>query len=385
MLGARRPGGRGTGRYRRGVPTRVAVDTGPLVGPRSGIGVAVEHLVRALGELPDRVEVLPYVLSFRAPLAPGTTRLAYPASLAHRVWSRVQLPRADRRLGRPQVVHGTNYVVPPARAARLVSVYDCWFLEHPEGVHADVARAGAVLRRSIAAGAVVHCSSQATADRLRSLWPVERIEVVHLGTVPLVPPPSTAPAVVRAWGDAPFIVSVGTIERRKNVPTLIDAFELLAAIDPEIRLVVAGGPGNDSEAVELRRVRLPEPIRSRVHVLGRVDAETKSWLAHRARVLAYPSLDEGFGFPILEAMGAGTPVVASDVGSIPEVAGDAARLVRPDDPVGLAAALLAMHHDDDLRSSARRLGLERAAHFDWRTTATRFADLYDALAMEHRR
>ena len=152
------------------VPARVAIDVGPLVGPLTGVGVAVDHLLDRLAALEParRPELQRYVLSFRASLPAGVTRLRYPAALAHRVWSRSDLLRADRALGRPQVIHGTNYVVPPARCARLVSVYDCWFLRHPEGADPDVARAGDVLRRAVRTGAVVHASSHATANAVRA-------------------------------------------------------------------------------------------------------------------------------------------------------------------------------------------------------------------------
>ena len=117
------------------MPCRIAFDVGPLIGARSGIGVAVAELLGALRSLDDPPDIQPYVLSFRAPLPEGTRRLRAPAALALRGWARSSFPPADRTLGRPDVVHGTNYVVPPGRAARLVSVYDCWFLRHPEGVH----------------------------------------------------------------------------------------------------------------------------------------------------------------------------------------------------------------------------------------------------------
>jgi len=147
-------------------PVRLALDVGPLHGHRTGVGAAVAAMVDALAARDD-VELLPYVLSFRSRPEPPTRRLPLPAAAAHELWSRLDHPRLDRWLGRADVVHGTNYVVPPTRRPAVVSVYDCWFLLHPELAAPAVRRSGAVLRRRVRAGATVHASSAATADRVR--------------------------------------------------------------------------------------------------------------------------------------------------------------------------------------------------------------------------
>ena len=361
----------------------MAIDVGPLVGPRTGVGAAVGQLMSAFEQLPDPPALHPYVLSFRAELPAGTTRLRYPAALAHRLWSRLDRPDATRALGRPALVHGTNYVVPPVRCPRLVSVYDCWFLRHPEDVHPDVARAAAVLRRSVARGAVVHVSSRASAAEVHELLSPARVEVIHLGTIPVAPPPATAPvAIAERIGGRPFVLALSTVERRKNLHRLVDAFGRLHALRPELRLVIAGRDGNGAGDVATAMHRMSAPTAGDVVRLGQVDDATKSWLLHHAAVLAYPSLDEGFGFPLLEAMSAGVPVVASTAGSIPEVASDGAVLVDPLDVDGLAAALERVLSDDRLRYELIRAGRARVAEFSWSATAQRFADLYASLAME---
>ncbi len=366
------------------VRTKVAFDVGPLIGPRSGVGRAVQHLLGALREQAEPPILHPYVLSFRAPLEPGTARLPFPAALAHRTWTRIDRPRADRWLGRPDVVHGTNYVVPPTHSPRLVTVYDCWFLRHPEDVDPDVAHAGAVLRRAVRQGAVVHTSSEATAEQVRELLDADRVEVIPLGTIPVEPPPPHPPPAVRHLDGRPYVVAIGTIERRKNLPLLVAAFAEAAA-GTDLELVLAGAAGNDQPAVLGAIGALAPALRSRVHVLGRIDEPTKSWLLHHARVLAYPSLDEGFGFPVLEAFDAAIPVVASTAGSIPEVAGEAALLVDPRDIAGFAEALLTVHLDDSCRRLLIASGATRSRGYDWATTARSMTHLYDALAMEGHR
>jgi glycosyltransferase involved in cell wall biosynthesis len=360
----------------------VAIDVGALHGPKTGVGAAVEHLVASLGGLPDGPTLVPYVVSFRADLHDGVRRYAVPASWAHRWWSRHSRPRADRSLGHPDLIHGTNYVVPPSRCPRIVSVYDCWFLEHPEGVHPDVARAGQVLRRNVADGAVVHVSSTATAEQVTALLRPRRVEVIPLGTI-AVPPPSAEqqPPIPRLAGRR-YVLSLGTLERRKNISTLVTSFAAVHDRHRDVELVIAGSEGNDSAAIAKAVAQLPRSAADHVSLTGRISDAAKSWLLYNAAVLAYPSLDEGFGFPLLEAMHAGVPVVASTAGSIPEVAGHAALLVDPGDAGALGAALADVLDRGAVRDRMIAAGLGRAAHFDWQVTAEQFVRLYDSIIEE---
>jgi glycosyltransferase involved in cell wall biosynthesis len=355
----------------------VAVDVGPLHGSRTGIGAAVGELRNALAARDD-VTVLPYLTSFRARPEPGVIRLPLPAAVAHRLWSRTGHPRVDRWLGGAQVVHGTNYVVPPCRLPRLVSVYDCWFLDHPDQAHPDVRRAGRVLRRSIADGAVVHASSQATASAIERHFPGARVETILLASIHLGPPAEYNP--VPELAGHPFVLSVATLEQRKNLTTLVSAFGRLAGENRSLRLVLAGANGDDRQPIERAIERLPADAQGRVLLTGYVHDADRSWLLHNARVLAYPSLDEGFGFPLLDAMQAGVPIVASAAGSIPEVAGDAALLGDARDAAGLASNLRAALFDDDTRSRLLAAAPDQLARFTWRDTAARFSDLYARLA-----
>lgn len=356
------------------VPT-VAFDVGPLVGPRTGIGAAVAALQTALADRDD-LDLVPYLTSFRAPARPGVQRLPLPAALAHRAWGRLDHPRVDRWLP-ADVVHGTNYVVPPSRKPRIVSVYDCWFLRHPQHAHPDVVRAGAVLRRALGRGAVAHASSHATAEALRELVPDVDVRTVHLAPIELPPPPAASP--IAELDGCEFVVAVATLERRKNLPRLVDAWALLADRHPQLRLVIAGGNGDDRGEVDAAIDRLPPAAGARVMLTGYVADDVRSWLLHHAQVLAYPSLDEGFGFPLLDAMQAGTPIVASAVGSIPEVAGGAAVLVAPDDVGELADALDRVLTDTALRQQLLAAAAQQLTTFSWASTAQALVQLYAEL------
>ncbi len=357
---------------------RVAIDVGPTHGRRTGIGNAVAWTVDALAER-DELELRRYVTSARARLRGSERRIPMPAAVALRLWAHRSAPM-DRWLGRPDVVHGTNYVVPPATCARVVSVYDCWFLEHPEDAEPDVALAAAVLRRAVADGAHVVTSSDATTRRVRELLGTERVRTILLGAPPpvVLDPVDDAPAGLPQLSE--FILALGTIERRKNLPTLVDAFGRLAREQPNVRLVIAGAAGNDVAAVDRAIARLAPEIAERVVRTGIVDHATKRWLLTHARALVYPSLDEGFGFPILEAQQAGTPVVASTAGSIPQIAGAAALLSPARDVEALAANLYWIVSNDEMHAKLIRRGHANVARFSWASTAAHYHAMYQELA-----
>lgn len=354
---------------------RVAIDVGPTHGRRTGIGNAVAWTVEALADR-DALELQRYVTSARARVREPERRLPVPAAVALRLWMHRSAPM-DRWLGHPDVVHGTNYVVPPTHCPRVVSVYDCWFLEHPEDADPDVLRAAAVLRRSVADGAHVVTSSDATTRRVRELLDTERVRTVLLGP----PPADVADPIADAPSGLPqldeFILALGTIERRKNLPTLVDAFGRLAREHAAVRLVIAGAAGNDVAAVDRAIARLSPEIAERVVRTGIVDDPTKRWLLTHARALAYPSLDEGFGFPILEAQQLGTPVVASTAGSIPQIAGAAALLSPARDVEALAANLFWIVDNDEMHAKLVRRGHANVERFSWASTAAQYHAMYE--------
>lgn len=360
-------------------PLRVAIDVGPLYGHRTGVGTAVAGMHAELGQRTD-VDLVPYLVSFRSEPQPGHRKLPVPGIVASWLWSATSRPRADRWLPGVGLVHGTNYVAPPTAIPTVVSVYDCWFLLHPEQASPLVRRAGRQLRRSVDRGAWVHASSEATASRARELLGTDRVVAIHLGPPDPLPAASDPPPVAAAIAGRPFVLAIGTEERRKGLPLVVAAFGDVAVANPEALLVLAGAPGDDTASLGDAIDALAPDVATRVHRLGVVDTHTKGWLLRHASVLAYPSLDEGFGFPILEAQAAGTPVVACDVGSVGEVAGDGAVLVE-----GRAVDDFAEALDGVLSGRTGRLGLIEAGHrnvhrFSWTTTADRLVTLYRTAA-----
>jgi glycosyltransferase involved in cell wall biosynthesis len=232
----------------------------------------------------------------------------------------------------------------------------------------------------------VHTPSEYVADEVRDLFSAElrgsdRVTAIAWGAPAFSPssPPRSTP-LAEQLGDSPYVLAIGTIEPRKNIPRLVAAFGAVAAEHPDVRLVLAGAPGPDTDAVAEARERLDPEARRRVIVTGTVDEEQKQALLSRAHVFAYPSRYEGFGIPLLEAMAAGVPVVAARAGSIPEVAGGAAVLVEPTDEHELATAIARLLVDDDDRAALVNRGRARVVQFSWEQTARALAALYERLA-----
>jgi glycosyltransferase involved in cell wall biosynthesis len=347
---------------------RVAIDATPLVGPRTGVGRFVEALLPALAARGD-VAVEPYVLSRRArDLPAGTKRVLVPAALALRSWGRGG-PSLAQLFPHAEVIHGTNQIAPPT-AHTVVTVNDCSFVTARELCSPTVVSFGPVVRRVAASGGWIHAISEHVAVQARALFETDRVVAVPLG--PPRPRPDTSAPVERARS----VVAIGTLEPRKNFPRLVHAFRAVAAHDPEVTLTIAGADGPDSEQVRSAIGSLDSKMRARVRLTGWIDDNERDRLLEKATVLAFPSLDEGFGFPMLEAWQCEVPVVAARAGALPEIAGDAALLVDPFDVDALADALQRALDDEAERAALVDRGLARLATFSWEATAEGIAAIY---------
>jgi glycosyltransferase involved in cell wall biosynthesis len=368
----------------------VAIDVTPLIGARSGIGVAVAEIVTALRALDAGPSLVPYTLSsrarrHRADVPDDTHFVPLPARVLLSSWERMDRPRIDYWIRPAQVVHATNYLTPPSAHPTLVSVYDCSFVRYPELCTPEVRAFEPIVRRAVARGATLHTGSEFVADEIEDIFgsglrASGRLVVIPLG-VPALGDASEMPEAVAARvGDAPYVLAIGTLEPRKNYPHLIGAFAELAARHDDVRLVIAGHDGPARADVDRALARLTNIARDRVVLAGGVTDAGRRGLLDRASVLAYPSIYEGFGFPLLEAMQAGVPVVAARAGSIPEIAGDAARLVEPTDEPAIAANLERVLTDDATRAELLARGRDRVRAFSWDDTARGLASCYRALA-----
>lgn len=367
---------------------QVAADVTPLLTPRTGIGVFVGELLAHLAPRDD-LALTGYAVSWRGrdrlagavPDGMAVARRPMAARPLHQVWMRADHPRVDRWIGRHDVVWGTNYVVPPTKAAALVSVYDLTTLRFPELADAHTRTFPGLIRRAIRRGATIHTMSSYVRDEIVDHFGVEpeRVHVVPGGVrgTPAGNRTEDDDVVDRLVGSDRYVLALGTVEPRKDLPTLVAAFDLLAADDPELRLVVAGADGWGAEGLAraLARARFAQ----RIVRIGWVEEADRPALLRNATVYAYPSLYEGFGFPPLEAMSVGVPVVATRTGSLPEVCGSGADLVPPRDPDALAEAMGQAIQDTRHRDDLVRRGRENVERYSWSSAADQFAKLLTSL------
>jgi glycosyltransferase involved in cell wall biosynthesis len=357
---------------------RVGVVAEQLFAPvPGGVGRYVRALARHLepvaagGSVRWVVARHPAAQVAAAGLPPLRTRtLAWPGRLATRTWVELRRPRLPAGLlGELDLVHATSAAVPPARGRPLVAtVHDVAFRHFPQAYPAGGRRFHErATRIAVREAARVLVPSAATARDLADLYGLEpaRVTVTPLGADPPPDPLDPAPArrlLHRLGVPGPFLLAVGTLEPRKNLARLLAAFAEAAPELPEHHLVVVGPAGWG------RALPAGGPP-ARVALAGRVDDATLHGLYAAADGLAYPSLYEGFGLPVLEAMAHGTPVLTSDRSSLPEVAGDAALLVDPTDAGAIAKGLVELVGDRELRERLAAAGPRRAAAFTWPATA----------------
>ena len=353
----------------------VAIDCRLMQYRRAGISQYTRGLIIALSELPERDFDLALLLDRRdqdtAWLPPGvaTYRVITPAH--HRLEPWVWPLELGVRLRHLALLHSPDFIAPAGRFRKVITVHDLYFAEHPEVMSAEGARYYGRTRGSVArADRIIAVSAHTAADLSRLFGPVAAAKTV------VVHEAGAIPARAARVEDAaqPYVLFVGTFEPRKNLDTLMRA---LARTEADgVNLVIVGEPGWG----ERGPARLAEElgVAGRVRFAGRVDDAELDTLYSRARGFAMPSLSEGFGLPVLEAMARGVPCVCAAAGALPEIAGDAALMHAPTDAAALAAHLGALWADKGLRADLARRGLAQAARFTWARAARETAAVYRA-------
>jgi glycosyltransferase involved in cell wall biosynthesis len=295
------------------------------------------------------------------------------------------VPRVARPLGR-DVIHSTGYTGPVWSAApRVTSIHDMNYRRHPEDLSVAELAAYHVLIPQVArtSNRILALTHSAAAD-------IQRWTSVHASRITVAPAAPRAVWPGSADADAahldgvriprPFALSVAAAYPHKNLERLVQAFLNDGRHSVPLHLVLVGLRGRSSTRI-LQAVR---ERNDRVRVLGWVDDALLGTLYRRATVLAFPSLYEGFGIPILEAMALGTPVLTSNYGAMAEVAGDAAELVDPRDVAAIRAGLARLAADRGRRDELSRLGRARARQFSWGQTASLVLNVYERVAAPHR-
>jgi glycosyltransferase involved in cell wall biosynthesis len=365
------------------------MDVTPLLGTPTGIGRYVGALAAALAAdgphaAGDALRAVAFTLRQRRALTgrlPGGVPVVgppVPARALQWLWSRAEFPPVTALTGPLDVFHGTNFVLPPpGGAAGVVTVHDLSFLRTPQTVtHASLAYRSLVPRGLRRAGAVC-VPSQAVAAEIQDAYEVEdeRLFVTPLGVEPAWSQAGAPDGERRRRLGVPerYVVFSGSLEPRKNLPTLLEAYRRLCAADSDCPALVLMGPPGWGPALDLHG--LPP---GKVVLTGYLAEDDLRSVVAGAGALVYPSLYEGFGLPPLEAFACGVPVVASDLPVIREVVGsdpDLARLVPAGDADALAGALLAQLSSPEPADVADRRR-RRAATFTWARTAERTREAY---------
>jgi glycosyltransferase involved in cell wall biosynthesis len=343
-----------------------------------GIGTYVRELIGSLPTGEAGADLVPFRARFPSDRTPVTVAMSetviLPASIRtlYPRWDLFARPALPPSLAGCDVIHAPNpAAVPPARHGQklVVTVHDLAFERFPELFPRSwrwLYRAG--LRAAVGRADAIITPSRATADELRSRTsiPADRVHVVALASS--LPPTANDPAaaIERLHVPAPYLLFVGTLEPRKNLVRLVRAYR--KAVGPSLphALVLAGPAGWKSEALEAE-LALTGP--GTIVRTGALDVSELDALYRSAAAFVYPSLYEGFGLPVLEALHRGVPTVASDIPPIREVAGNAALLVDPRSEEALATAIERILIDDALAADLRRDGPARAAGFSWSATA----------------
>jgi glycosyltransferase involved in cell wall biosynthesis len=360
---------------------RILLDYRPALRERTGVGEYVHEIAAALGrQLGAGDELALFSSSWTDRLGdavPAGRRVdvRVPVRLLNALWHRLEVPAVERFAGPLDVVHSAHPLLIPSRAARVVTVHDLDFLDHPERTQREIRRdypalAAAHARRAEAVVAVSHFTAGEVERRLGV--PPERIVVAGPGAPAWPARPAPAPA-------GP-ILFMGTLEPRKNVGTLLAAYAELLQSTPGVPELWLAGGATDAAAPWLRAIAAP-PLAGRVKHLGYIRGDRRYDLYSQASMLVLPSHLEGFGIPVLEAMTVGVPVIVSNRGALPEVTAGAAQIVEPEDARGMAGAMRRYLDDaGGAASSAIRDGLARARHYSWDASARILIDLYTHLA-----
>jgi glycosyltransferase involved in cell wall biosynthesis len=337
---------------------KISLDATYSVGENlSGVGLYSRELLGALAAAHPEQR---FELCYRPHRFARSFGAAIPANCSRALLFEPLFPRSRT------FFHGLNQRLPGIRFRRAVSTFhDLFVLTGDYSTPEFRERFAAQAREAAAASDAIIAVSAFTAHQVEQLLGVERarIHVVHHGANRMRPRQPVERENV--------VLNVGAIQKRKNVARLVEAFE---RTQPGWKLVLAGSAGYGAAEI-LARIE-SSPRRTDIQVVGYVSAEELAEWYARARIFAFPSLDEGFGMPVLEAMAAGLPVVAANGSALPEVCGNAALLVDPEDVDAIHAAMSQLMSDEALAAELIRRGLARANEFTWERSAEQTWNVY---------
>jgi len=370
---------------------RVVFDVSYIQKRRAGIGRYTTELLQAILNAESEIKYQLFGWSFSldtekiASLArPGANvRIAQiPGAIRRYYWSRMAWPPVHFIVGRHDLFHSTDPLLPPLGDGRgIITVYDLAYRRFPSMFEQYVLKLDRYIRPTLRRASAIIVPSEFTRMDLLDFERIDegRVHVIHPPVISRAQQDTVADReVLERFGlRAPFILSVGTIEPRKNHANLLRAFKTVGMKEQDLHLVLAGKLGwHYREVLEAMQ---RSPLAARIHHLDYVAERELEVLYRSALCVVYPSLFEGVGLPVLEAMAAGTPVVTSDSSAMKEVGEGAAVLVNPDEPEEIAEGILSVIRQSELARDLSRRGTERASRFSASAAARKVIDLYRSL------
>lgn len=372
-------------------PIRVAIDATPLLGEMTGVGEFCAGILQGLGSSGE-AHVLAFAVSWRrrgeivGHLPDGVFPVTkpMPARPIHFMWNHVSKPVIEYWTKKIDIVHGTNYVVPPTRkAGRVVSVHDLTTVRFPQLCDQATLKYPRLIEKAVRQGAWVHTDTQFIAQEVVDIIGVDpsRVRTVSPG-IPRstlgreLPEPNPLADELGKRKISKYVVFVGTIEPRKDLPTLLRAFGKLNASNTHLGLVIVGRRGWGSDEFDNTLRGLDSSTQDKIVLTGFVTRQDREAIIRNASCFVYPSLYEGFGFPPLEAMSLGVPVIATRAGGVPEVVGEAALLSEPKNEDDLALSIERVLGEANLAESLVSKGNVQAAKYTWQRCADGLISLY---------
>jgi glycosyltransferase involved in cell wall biosynthesis len=368
---------------------RIGIDATAVPPKPMGAGLYIVYLIRELGKLDSLHEFVVFAQEYLRPNLEGSVdrqlqivwlkNMSRPRRLT---WEQTVFPRLIREMGL-DLLHSPHYTMPLfCPVPTVVTFHDMTYFIYPEK-HTLAKRyffPWMMRRSSRRADKIIADSESTRQDAIRFVKvPPDKITTVHLGYNEIFRQITDQEMLqeIEQQYHLPdrFVFYAGAFEPRKNVPLLLNAFEQIASKHADLHLVVTGGTGwnNQETLAQIDRMQ----SKDRIIRLGHIPHADLPAIFNLAEVFVYPSLYEGFGLPPLEGLACGTPVITTNISSMPEVVGNAGILVPPDEEAALVQAMTDVLTDDDLRQRLSAAGPVRAANFTWRHTAEKTLKIYE--------
>ena len=318
------------------------------------IGIAANHKKSPKKPVPESMKIV---------------KSKFPRQILYEMWNKLNIPKAENLAKPVDLVHASGGAIPPTDLPLVATIHDLSWREQKDWFPPRGSNLAETWLDKARKAERIICPSETTfKDLVKAGFDEQRIRIIPLGVKTRnIDKERVEDLLEENSINTPFVLWVGTIEPRKNLPTLLQAMKQI----PEIPLVLVGPKGWESDLQSLI-----EPIKDRVKIVGEVDEVTKHAWYKAASVFCFPSLMEGFGLPVAEAMSHGTPVVTSSTTATAEVAGDSTLLIDPKSADAISEAIREIFNKPELAKELSEKGLERAKKMTWKDTALATADIY---------